>query len=574
MTRPPHPLHGRHELLWEGKYDAKGLRNPPDFDPRGMSLHRVESYPPVVAPSESAQPGAPSTHWHDRLIFGDNRDALACLLPELKGKVQLVYLDPPFGSEADYRMNEVQQSKRTPGGKGALAYRDRWGANGASYLQFMAERLALMRELLTPSGCLFLHCDWHSVASLRLLLDELFGTEHFVNEIVWYYYNKYSRGRHCLPRAHDTILVYGRTRAPTLYPLRFLRDAPRRQLMRRNVDGVLRNARDASGKLMYQVVHDKKADDVWTIPQLQPASREWTGYATQKHPLLLERILTLGSKPGDLVADFFCGSGTTLTVAQRMGRRFLGGDLGATALHITRRRLIDAAERPGLDVFRVVGRARPKQAWMAKRLRAAMQGPRSRPLDMDIHIHAGPRPLQARQAAAKARTGKGRLICCAWEFEPGFWDRLAREKGAAAALPVLLPKDWLHHGEASEAEARVLPRVVAAAKRGANGSTRIRLVGWVEPDLSVVFKDAALEGAIGKPTSSRVDAWAVDADWLPDRPFTAAWSAVRPRRGTLPTVSPAFAPGPSRKRTGGVLVLAWDALGTEASTWIDVAPAP
>ncbi len=591
--RPSHPLHGRHELLWEGKYDARGRRRLPAA-PRGLALQAIEHYPPH-GPSSVLPPG-----WTNRLVLGDNRDAIACLLPELKGAVQLIYLDPPFGSEADYLIGrgsvqgEAAQGEAEHGESGqhrcaprALAYRDRWGEGADSYLQFMAERLAPMRDLLTPSGCLFLHCDWHNQASLRLMLDELFGADHFVNEIVWYYYNKYSRGRHCLPRAHDSILVYSRTRSPALYPLRLQRDVPRRQLVRRNVGGVLRNARDAQGRLMYQVVHDKKADDVWTIPQLQPASAEWTGYATQKHPLLLERIVALGSRPGDLVADFFCGSGTTLTVAQRLERRFVGADLGMTALHIARRRLIQAPEpRPGLSILRVRGALQAalrrragadpaaQRAWTLARMGAEpvpdRQDVHGHLRGLPVHIHLGDAPLTARRAARLALRAQGqpggRLICGAWDFEPAFWDRLAGLDGSAAVLPVLLPREWLSAPGAAH-ELRLLPRVKAIAKRGPDhAGVQVTLRAFETPLLA-----EAIRGTPARAGLHAVDSWAVDTGWRSGQAFTATWVATRPRKPrplqltseplTLPVVAGA------RLR---VLVQAWDALGACATAWVEL----
>jgi DNA modification methylase len=616
-ARPPHPLHGRSELLWEGKYDARGRRRLPDASAHGASLAPTELYPAQgpVRPAQSAVPAIPAD-WRNRLVLGDNLAALACLLPELRGAVQLVYLDPPFGSGADYALN-LGAAGDGPAAR-AAAYGDRWEEQG-SYLSFMAERLVLLRELLTPRGCLFLHCDWHSHASLRLLLDEIFGADHFVNEIVWHYYNKYSRGRHCLPRAHDTILVYGRTRAPAINPLRLPREAPRRQLMRRNVGGVLRNARDAEGRLMYRIAYDKKADDVWTIPQLQPASREWTGYATQKHPLLLERILSLASQPGDLVADFFCGAGTTLSVAQRMGRRFVGCDLGLPAVHIARRRLVQApGPRPALSVLRVRdgaggagGGVRSWRAQILERLGATPEAQRTavqrtavrrtelrragkqraevqqtpahgRLRGWPVWVHAGDAPLTARQAlrlAGQARgAAGGRLICCAAEFEPGFWERLdaLREDAAgsgrpARLLPVQIPRAWLTQRGAPPLPLRLLPRLHARVERddsAGRASVRVRLTGY-----EALLLDEALAGRGGHARArgglEAVDCWAVDPDWRPGQVFTAAWVAARLRRPrelvlTTPPLEGAAAPR--------VLVQAWDAVGTAATAWIEAVP--
>ncbi len=594
-SRPPHPLHGGVELVWAGKYDARGRRRLPDLSARGLTLAPSERYP-----AQGAAHAFPSG-WHNLLVLGDNRAALACLLPEWRGAVQLVYLDPPFGSGADYALN-LGAGRAGPPAR-TLAYEDRWRAGQGSYLSFMAERLAMLRELLTPQGSLFLHCDWHSQASLRLLLDEIFGADHFVNEIVWHYYNKYSRGRHCLPRAHDTILVYGRTRAPAIYPLRLPRAVPQRQLLRRNVGGVLRNARDAEGRLMYRIAHDKKADDVWTIPQLQPASAEWTGYATQKHPLLLERILSLASRPGDLVADFFCGAGTALWVAQRMERRFIGCDLGSPAVHIARRRLLQAAgPRPAFSVLRVRGgtgagsatRAGAGGAWRARileRLGAvpeAVRGMHGHRQGWQVYVHGGAAPLTARQAlrlAEQAQDTDGRwLICCAWEFAPAFWELLdALREGelwspqGPQLLPVPLPQEWRTQRGVSADPLRILPRLRARAERAGSAGTasvRVTLTGYEAPLL-----DEAIEGRMGGAAAAQrgleaVDCWGVDPDWQPGRVFTAAWTAARaPLRKVqggrgLALATPPLSAGARRR----VLVQAWDALGMAATTWIAIAP--
>lgn len=299
-----------------------------------------------IAPGDAAPVTPP--RWHNRLVLGDNRALLQCLRQgplreqiEAAGGLTLIYIDPPFNADTDFLLREPV------GGRHAdsplltqAAYRDRWEGGLAAYLEMMHERLRLMHELLSERGSIYVHCDWRVQAHLRLMLDDIFGVERFINEIVWHYYNKYSAATARLPRAHDTILAYAKTGRHVLNPLRLPRDQPRRQLVRENVNGTLKNARDADGKLQYRTVRDKKADDVWDIPQLQPASADWSGYETQKHPALLERIVNLASNPGDLVADFFCGTGTTLVAAQRLGRRWLGADLGAHAIRISRRRLL------------------------------------------------------------------------------------------------------------------------------------------------------------------------------------------------------------------------------------------
>jgi len=201
------------------------------------------------------------------------------------------------------------------------------------------ERLIIFKKLLAESGLLFIHLDWHASHYIKLILDEIFGENRFVNDIIWYYYNKYSAGKKNLPRAHDNILVYSKTNRYKLNEIRIPRKMPRKQLKRIMVNGVLKNLKDKNGHVVYRIVNDKKLDDVWKIPCLQPASKEWIGFPTQKHHELLKRIIQLGSNKGDLIADFFCGSGTTLLVADTLGRKWIGCDISKYSIYLTRKRL-------------------------------------------------------------------------------------------------------------------------------------------------------------------------------------------------------------------------------------------
>ena len=288
--------------------------------------------------------------WTNKLIWGDNKLILSSLKNgplreeiEQQGGIKLIYIDPPFDVGADFSMDiEVGDETLTkePGVLEMLAYRDTWGKGADSFIAMIYERLSLMRDILADDGSIYVHCDYRVNSYMRLIMDEIFGRDNFRNWIVWHYYNKYSAASNCLPRAHDDILFYSKGKDLILNEVREKRDEPVKQLVRENVNGVLKNARDENGNLMYRISNDKKTDDVWRIPQLQPASSEWTGYATQKHHNLLERIIKASSNEGDLVADFFCGSGTTLAVAEKLGRKWIGSDLGKFSIHTTRKRMI------------------------------------------------------------------------------------------------------------------------------------------------------------------------------------------------------------------------------------------
>jgi len=275
--------------------------------------------------------------WNNKLFWGENLEVIYHLLNKFEGKIDLIYVDPPFFSGVNYKI-EVMESNRN---FESIAYYDHWEKDLDSYLQMFYERIVLFKKLLSISGLLFIHLDWHASHYIRLILDEVFGEGNFVNEIIWYYYNKYSSSKKNLPRAHDDILVYSKSNNYTLNEIRLPRKKPRKQLMRVNVNGILKNVKDKDGHVRYRVVKDKKLDDVWKIPCLQPASKEWTGFPTQKHHELLERIITLSSKEGDLIADFFCGSGTSLLMAEKLKRRWIGCDISEYSIYLSRNRILN-----------------------------------------------------------------------------------------------------------------------------------------------------------------------------------------------------------------------------------------
>ncbi|MBY8984636.1 MAG: site-specific DNA-methyltransferase [Candidatus Lokiarchaeota archaeon] len=275
--------------------------------------------------------------WKNKLFWGENLEVLYSLLNNFENKIDLIYVDPPFFSGVNYKIEISEVNKIYD----SIAYMDNWQRDLDSYLQMLYERILLFQKLLSQSGLLFIHLDWHASHYIRILLDEVFGENRFVNNIIWYYYNKYSAGKKNLPRAYDNILVYSKTNHYTFNEIRLPRKKPRKQLMRVNVNGVLKNAKDENGHVKYRIVTDKKIDDVWKIPCLQPASKEWTGFPTQKHHTLLERIIKLGSNEDDLIADFFCGSGTTLVEAEKLKRRWIGCDCSEYSIYITWKRLLN-----------------------------------------------------------------------------------------------------------------------------------------------------------------------------------------------------------------------------------------
>ena len=217
------------------------------------------------------------------------------------------------------------------------------GGGTDSYLCMVHERLRLMRGLLADDGNIFVHCDWHIGHSVKILMDDVFGKNHFLNEIIWYYYNKFQGNVNRFASNHDTIFWYKRGINYKFKTIREARDKKVKQIARvwSKEKKAIVNAKGEDGKVLYIETDQKTIDDVWRLSMLQPADRtENLNYNTQKPEVLLDRIIKACSNEGDLVADFFCGSGTTLAVAEKLGRKWIGCDLGRYAIHTSRKRLI------------------------------------------------------------------------------------------------------------------------------------------------------------------------------------------------------------------------------------------
>ena len=291
------------ELIWEGKYDENGQRVA--LPTCQKSLRTIEKF----------GTGDP----RNRLIHGDRIEVLTSLVPEFSGAVDLVYLDPPFATGSDFRVN------------GKLIYQDQW-VDDDQYLRWLYETLVLAYNLLSETGSLYLHLAHHIGHYARALLDEVFGRDCFQNEIIWHYRTG-GASRRRFARKHDTIFFY--TRSPTDWA--FFPQKERSYMQHhygfRKSDFQI----DSDTGQQYSFVF---ARDVWEIPAVGSATRERVGYPTQKPERLLERIINASSQPGDLVLDCFCGSGTTGVVARNLGRRWIMSDLNLTAIETTRARLL------------------------------------------------------------------------------------------------------------------------------------------------------------------------------------------------------------------------------------------
>lgn len=326
---------GRAMLRWDGK----------------KPLERIEYFPA----QEKEVYGEKDAKEFNKLFWGDNLQVLAHLLKEHRGKVDLIYIDPPFDSKAEYVKKISIRGEKVEGQSQGLfeerQYHDIWHKD--EYLQFIYERIVIMRELLSETGSFFLHCDWHKAAHLRLILDEVFGEDNFVNEIIWHYSDNFQGNVAGFATNHNNIYWYSKSQNYKSKKIMIALDklTKRDKRVWSKEEQKLVAARDENGKIIYEMFSEKKADDVWGVPlesnlweigqssTTKEKSKEFSGYPTQKPEELLRRIISTASEAGDLVLDCFSGSGTTMVVAQKMGRRWIGCDINIGAIQTTAKRM-------------------------------------------------------------------------------------------------------------------------------------------------------------------------------------------------------------------------------------------
>ena len=290
--------------------------------------------------------GEEQNGWINKIFWGDNLQVMSHMLKDYRGKIDLIYIDPPFDSKADYKkkidLKGIGKVTSDSSSFEEKQYGDIW--TNDEYLQFMYERLLLMRELLSDKGSIFIHCDWHKNHHLRCLMDEVFGPSNFVNEIVWCYYGPGSPGMRQFNRKHDNILWYSKTYNVWKFNADAVR-VPHDEKTTGNFKQGLRGSGFIAGD--YNLADGKIPEDWW---EMAIAGRypndgvKRVGYPTEKPFKLLERIISATTDKGDIVADFFMGSGVTQMCAMRMGRRFIGADINLGSIQATTKRLLAVAD--------------------------------------------------------------------------------------------------------------------------------------------------------------------------------------------------------------------------------------
>lgn len=303
-------------------------------------------------------------NWFNRLCYGDNLLVMQALLngdettglPSMRGKIDLIYIDPPYDSKADYRTKITLPScdiEQRPNVLEQFAYSDTWKEGTVSYLKMIYPRLYLMKELLSEQGSIYVHLDWHVGHYVKILLDDIFGRNNMLNEIIWHYHTGMRVKSH-FNRKHDTILLYTKNQKDYIFNQQNeTRIYPFKPNMSSDGGAIIEEILNKNGIKTGIFKSTLLSRDVWDISQVFNMSREYNGYKTQKPESLLEKIIKASSNENSIVADFFAGSGTTGAVAERLGRRWIMSDFGKPANMIMRKRLIDQEAKPFL--YQAVG---------------------------------------------------------------------------------------------------------------------------------------------------------------------------------------------------------------------------
>jgi adenine-specific DNA-methyltransferase len=504
-----------------------------------------------------------SPEWRNKLIWGDNKYVLGSLLEQFAGKVDLIYIDPPFGTGQNFSFTvEVgdEEVTKDPSLIEEKAYRDTWGRGVDSYLSMMYERLHLLRQLLSDKGSIFVHLDVHMGPYIKVLMDEVFGQNNFQNEIAWYYYNKLHGSRKkCIPKAFDQILYYVKNRPAgfTYHTLAEPREKPVTKLKYSFIAGKIVNDKDASGKTITYESTERQVDNVWRIRCLQPANKqEWVSFDTQKPIDLIERVLQFASNPGDLVLDAFVGSGTAAIAAERQKRRWIAVDISRYSMHVTRKRLLN---EDGCRPFEVLNLGKyERQYWQGITFGNKGKGEstaihsyvkfvldlyRAEPTAGLVHLHgqragrmvhvgAADAPVtlaEIREAVDECRKIKqDKIDILGWEWEMGLHDVIeAESKHSGTALRLLqIPREAMDRRAVDAGDVHFYELAYLEIETIVKGKeARLKLKNFVIPSPELIPDEVRKKI---KKWSDFIDYWAVDFEFNDDT-FHNQWQDYRTR---------------------------------------------
>ncbi len=555
----------------------------------------------------------------NRLIWGDNLLVMQALLANgYEGQIDLIYIDPPFNTgenfnfSSEVKIGDSTFEKELPVNE-RMAYSDTWSRGRDSFLDMLYPRLQLMRKLLSDKGSIYVHCDWHISPYIRVIMDEIFGQDNFLNEIVWHYFGFKRSTAKKFPMKHDVILSYRKSLNPTWnvqykpykpeYLQRFKKDAQGR-LYRDDVNPTGGGTRtiyldEAKGDIV---------DSVWNdIPPVNPVAGDRTDYPTQKPVDLIKRIISASSDENDLIADFFCGSGTTAAAAENLNRRWIISDLSKTAIQVTRGRLVNQNSNPFLiqnlgnyqrqliyskeiklkEMYNIVLKlygATPRTDWQG----FGISKEDNKTL---VFVCEPDRPMTGKKAvdlakSAKTADGKGykSLIILAWDFEYDFDDTFQRltknaKRDLAEVEFKIIPSDVYKYLRSTKVGDQDLankitfyekpylrlsePQITKRDKEEAQ--IKLKIEQYVLRDIPVKdeSKRPEIEKMLHKNFANLIDYWTVDWDY-DGEVFRSKWQAIRDRKSSDP-VSTTADTTLKRGKKYTIAVRVVDVFGNDAS---------
>ena len=569
------------ELVWRGKYDDEGKLVPVE-KPGPFPFQIVESInEPRVEKGDEApkqttlfdtwkgdEGNTFEDGWKNKLIWGDNKFVMSSLLEKFAGKIDLIYIDPPFATGADFTLDiEVGENGKEIRKERSIiedkAYRDTWGQGIDSFLQMISERICLMKDLLSEKGSIYVHLDSGTVSHVRVIMDEIFGPLNFQREIIWRigWISGYKSKAKNWIRNHDSILYYVKTPDDFTF---------NKEYIPYSSDYVRRDGSKPTGEgYPIEDTWNCNAMDSMDSIQIMSFNSEKTGYATQKNENLLSRIIKASSNEGDLVADFFCGSGTTCAVAEKLGRRWIGVDLGRYAIHTTRKRLLEIENSKSLtDEGKKYGKkARPfeilnlgkyeRQFWSVKAfgrkdekqalyeyLAFILKLYGAEPISGSSHIHGkkgnalvyigavdAPVTIQEVTDALKDTKDMGQkeLHVLGWEWEMGLNDAIqevARQMAVRLKLRII-PMDAIDPQAAGKGDVKFFELAYFKTDIETNGlKVKVKLEDFVIPHTDLIPPD--VKESI-KKWSDWIDYWAVDFEFQNDT-FNNGWTSYRTKK--------------------------------------------
>ena len=670
------------ELVWPGKYNEDGTLS--EVPRVNLPFQVIETVNESRATRDAKRSDVQTSlfdfyegkegdtfeeGWKNKLVWGDNLLVMGSLLTDFAGKIDLIYIDPPFATGVDFSLTaQIGESGESVFKEQSVieekAYRDTWGYGIDSYITMIHQRLLLMRDLLSGGGSIYVHCDWRVNSFVRLLMDEVFGNENFVNEISWKRYAAHSLSDSGYDAITDTVFFYTKNSSAVKFNIQYgslsedevsrrfphieeetgrryqhaalekssnvsSRGEPRNIQGKTVVSGIgwiwtqvtidqrLKNNPylihwTGNGRPRYKIYADEyigyPLGDLWTdVKYLSASDKQRLGYPTQKPETLLERIVKTSSNKGDLVADFFCGSGTTLAVAEKLGRRWIGCDLGRWGIHVTRKRLLSIDDCKPFEVLNLGKYER--QYWQGVRFGRSTNVQNSeralyeyfvfilklygaQPVDGLEHLHGKKGKAFVHIGVVDApvtideienslnecvKLKQGELHVLGWEWEMGLagpnslgsgglMHDEARVRGVKLIL-LQIPREVMEQQAVDKDDVRFfeLAYLEAVIGRPKKLTAQAKLQNFVIPNSELIPDE--VRDKVSK-WSDYIDYWAVDWDFRNDT-FMQGWVAYRTRKDrALPLISDSHIyekPGKYR-----ALVKVIDIFGNDTSQAIDV----